>query len=347
MSRIAVVTAAQPFAGGGHLEIARSVVSALREAGHGADLVLTPQNRFGRQGAAYLATWLTDVGMAQDGARTDEVITLRYPAYAVRHQTHVCWLAHRMREYYDLWEEFLPTLTPAQRVKERVRRRLIHAADRYCLTRRVHRLFAQSETIRRRLERWGRIPSTVLLPPPPPRAYRCDAYGDYVFAVSRLVPSKRLDLLIRALARPAAEGVRCVIAGEGEQEAALRTLIDSLDLGRRVTLVGRVDEATLVDHLAHCRAVCFPTRDEDYGLVTAEALSSRKPVVTCTDSGGPLDLVRDGVEGFVCAPTPEALATAIGRLAADEALACRMGDAGWLATRSLTWPRVVEQLVMV
>ena len=66
----------------------------------------TPQNRFGRQGAAYLATWLTDVGMAQDGGRIDQVITLRYPAYAVRHDAHVCWLNHRMREYYDLWDRF-------------------------------------------------------------------------------------------------------------------------------------------------------------------------------------------------------------------------------------------------
>ena len=44
----------------------------------------------------------------------------------------------------------------------------------------------------------------MLLPPPPPRPYRCDGYGDYIFAVSRLTPLKRLDLLIRALALPAA-----------------------------------------------------------------------------------------------------------------------------------------------
>ena len=43
--------------------MARALVQALREEGHEAALVLTPQNRFGRQGAAYLATWLTDVGL--------------------------------------------------------------------------------------------------------------------------------------------------------------------------------------------------------------------------------------------------------------------------------------------
>jgi glycosyltransferase involved in cell wall biosynthesis len=337
MRRIAVVTSGQPFGGGGHLVIAQGLVQALREAGHQADVVLTPQNRFGRQAAAYLAAWLTDVGLSQDGGRIDQVVTLRYPAYAVRHDAHVCWLTHRMREYYDLWEGLAATLTPAQRVKEGIRRRLIHAADRHFLTRRVKRLFVISGTIEHRLRTWGGIPSTVLHPPPLQRPYRCDGYGDYVFAVSRLTPLKRLDLLVRALAHPDAAGVRCVIAGDGEQAGELKGLVAALGLDARVTLAGEIGPAQLVDHLARCRAVCFPARDEDYGFVT----------VTCTDSGGPLELVRDGVEGLVTAPTPAGLAAALGRVAANEPLASRMGEAAWTAAGALSWPRVVERLVMV
>lgn len=347
MSRIAVVTSGLPFGGGGHLVLADGLVQALREAGHRAEVVLTPQNRFGRQGAAYLATWLTDVGMAQDGGRIDQVVTLRYPAYAVRHDAHVCWLTHRMREYYDLWPRFSATLTPAQLVKEGVRRRLIHSADRYCLTRHVDRLFVISATIQRRLDAWGRIPSDVVHPPPLPRPYRCDGYGDFVFAVSRLTPLKRMDLLVRALARPAAAGVRCVIAGDGEEAAALRALVRTLGLEPRVELVGAIGSSQLVDYLARCRALCFPAADEDYGFVTAEAFASRKPVVTCTDSGGPLELVHDGVEGLVSEPSPDALAVALARVAGDESLSCRMGEAAWRAVSALTWPRVVERLVMV
>ena len=347
MSRIAVVTSGQPFGGGGHMVIADGLVLALGEAGHCAHLVVTPQNRFGRQGAAYLAAWLTDVGMAQDGGRIDQVITLRYPAYAVRHDVHACWLNHRMREYYDLWEGFSASLTPRQRIKEGLRRRLIHAVDRRCLTRRVGRLFVISATIQRRLERWGRIASDVMHPPPPPRPYRCEGYGDYLFAVSRLTPLKRMDLLIRALAQPAASGVRCVIAGGGEQAGELRALVRSLGLDARVSLVGEIDGEQLVEHLGRCRAVCFPARDEDYGFVTVEAFASRKPVITCTDSGGPLELVRDGVEGIVAAPTPEALGLAVAQVAADERLAARMGEAGWKVSSTLTWQRVVERLVMV
>jgi glycosyltransferase involved in cell wall biosynthesis len=347
MSRIAVVTSGQPFGGGGHLVIAQGLVHALREAGHQADVVVTPQNRFGRQGAAYLAAWLTDVGMSQDGGRIDQVVTLRYPAYAVRHHAHVCWLTHRMREYYDLWEDFSATLTDAQRAKERIRKGLIHAADRHFLTRRVKRLFVISGTVERRLRAWGGIASTVLHPPPPPRPYRCDGYGDYIFAVSRLTPLKRLDLLVRALAHPNAAGVRCVIAGDGEQAGELRYLIRALQLGSRVTLAGEIGPEQLVDHLARCRAVCFPARDEDYGFVTVEAFASRKAVITCTDSGGPLELVHDGVEGFVTPPTADALASALARVAGDESLSSRMGEAAWSAANALSWPRVVERVVMV
>ena len=69
-------------------------------------MVLTPQNRFGRQGAAYLATWFTDVGLGDHNKAVDQVISLRYPSYAVRHPNHVVWLNHTMREYYDQWEAF-------------------------------------------------------------------------------------------------------------------------------------------------------------------------------------------------------------------------------------------------
>jgi glycosyltransferase involved in cell wall biosynthesis len=347
MARIAVVTSGLPFGGGGHLVIVRSLVQALREAGHQADAVVTPQNRFGRQAAAYLATWLTDVGVGQDGARIDQVVTFRYPSYAVRHDAHVCWLNHRMREYYDLWDGFSASLTPAQAVKERIRRSLIHSADRWLLTRNVDVLFAQSATIAARLQRFGGVAARVLHPPPPPRAYRCDGYGDYLFAVSRLTPLKRLDLVVRALARPEASGVRCVIAGDGECRSDLEDLVRTLGLESRVTLVGEVDSDQLVEHLARCRAVCFPARDEDYGFVTVEAFAAGKAVVTCTDSGGPAELVHEGVEGFVTEPTAEALAPALARLASDQALAERMGEAGLQAVSRMTWSAVVERLVIV
>jgi glycosyltransferase involved in cell wall biosynthesis len=344
--KVAVVTSSPPLAEGGHLVIARSVVEALREAGHDAGLMVTPQNRFGRQASSYVATWLTDVGVAHDGSRIDHVISFRYPSYAVRHPRHVVWLNHRMREYYDLWDRFQATLSWKGRQKERLRRAAIHRVDTYLLTRRVTRVFAQSATIQRRLQRFGGIPADVLYPPAPPRPYRCDGYGAELFAVSRLTPLKRIDLLVRALAEPAAAGVRCTIAGDGEEAARIRQLVRDHGLESRVTLLGAVDAASLVAHLASCRAVVFPAFEEDYGLVTVEAFASGKAVVTCRDSGGPAELVRDGESGLICDPTPGSLAAAMGRLAADQALAERLGAGAAALSMDITWPRTIERLLL-
>lgn len=347
MSRVAVVTSNPPFAEGGHLVIARAVVQALRDAGHEADLVLTPQNRFGRQAAAYAANWLTDVGIDAFGRKIDQVISFRFPSYAVRHERHVCWLNHTMREYYDLWPRLIAGLGRKGRFKEGVRKRIIHAADRYLLSHNVTKLFVQSRTIQRRVEELGGVRSTVLHPPPPQRAYRCDGYGDYLFAVSRLTPLKRFDLLLQALARPEAQGVRCVLAGEGEEETRLRHMVRELGLEARVQMIGRVDSPALVEHLAKCRAVAFVPYDEDYGFVTVEAFVARKPVITCTDSGGPIELVRDGVTGTVAAPEPATLAAAIARVMCDQGAAERMGAMAFEAASVLTWEHSVRQLLIV
>jgi glycosyltransferase involved in cell wall biosynthesis len=346
VSRIAVVTSSPPFAEGGHLVIARSLIQALREAGHEADLVTTPQNRFGRQGAAYLANWLTDVGVDALGRSVDQVISFRFPSYAVRHDRHVCWLNHTMREYYDLWPRLIAGLGRKGRLKEGTRRALIQAVDRYLLTKNVTKLFAQSETIRKRLSVLKGVRAEVLYPPPPQRAYRCDAYDDYLFAVSRLTGLKRFDLLLRALAEPDAHGIRCVIAGEGEDEPKLRTLIRELGLDSRVQMIGRVDGQQLVEQLARCRAVCFIPFDEDYGFVTVEAFAAAKPVVTCSDSGGPTELVHHGENGFIAAPGPKTLAAALARVMHDPATAERMGAAGAAFAKTLTWERTIPRLLL-
>src|SRR5262249_32023302 len=80
------------FVRGGPLVIAEETCAALRRAGHLAEILITPQNRFGRQLSAYAATWLTDVGETADGHPVDQVISFRFPSYAVRHPRHVCWL---------------------------------------------------------------------------------------------------------------------------------------------------------------------------------------------------------------------------------------------------------------
>ena len=343
--RILVVTSGALFVRGGHLAIAEETAAALRRAGYLAEVLVTPQNRFGRQAAAYLSTWMTDVSQTADGHPVDQVISLRFPSYAVRHPRHVCWLNHRMREYYDLWERFVRGLGRRGRLKEGVRRQAFHTVDHWLLTRNVTRLLAQSRTIQDRLRRFGNIPSEVLYPPPPERAYRTDGYGDYLFAVSRLHPLKRLGLLVEAAALMKDRTLRIRIAGEGEEGPRLAERIAELGLRDRVFLLGPVSEADLVEHYARCRAVYFAPWNEDYGFVTLEAFRSGKAVLTAPDSGGPAELVEHEGNGLVAASTPEAMAAPLDRLAAERGLAERLGEAARRSAARFTWPATVESLV--
>ncbi len=186
----------------------------------------------------------------------------------------------------------------------------------------------------------------MLYPPPPKRDYRHDYYGDYLFGVSRLSPLKRFDLVLRALAEPIAAGIKCVIAGEGAELDRLMNLRSHLELDHRVQLVGRLDEAGLIEHLARCRAVVFPPWNEDYGFVTVEAFMCGKPVITCHDSGGPSELVRDGENGLVTASTPEALAAAMRRVMDDRHEAMRMGESGARQASAMTWADAIQKLLL-
>jgi len=344
--RIAVVTSDVPFVEGGHLTIARATVRALQEGGHEATLITTPQNRFGRNIRAYLATRLTDVGVDGLGRPIDQVISFRFPSYAVQHRCHVCWLNHRLREYYDLWPMLRSQLGWKGRLKESLRRWLIHRLDGALLKHSVTKLYAQSRTIQWRLRRWGNIPSEVLYPPPPQRDYRTEAYQNTILAVSRLQKLKRLDLLVAAMEHVRHKGLRAVIIGDGPERKNLVRQVKEAGLEKQISLLGAADEETILRHYGRCLAVFFCPQQEDYGLVTVEAFASGKAVITARDSGGPAELVRDGQTGFVVDPSPAAVAGKIDQLASSPRLAEKMGRQAYLAVSGMTWEKTVRRLVL-
>lgn len=344
--RIAVVTSDVPFVEGGHLTIARSTVRALNEFGHQADLILTPQNRFGRQIRAYIANRFTDVEEDGLGRIIHQVISFRFPSFAVKHPVHVCWLNHRLREYYDLWEILSSQLSFKGKIKESIRKRIIHVLDTYLLKHNVKKLYAQSKTIQNRLKKWGNIPSEVLYPPPPQRNYHTDAYENFIFSVSRLQNLKRVDLLIEAFRYVQNKNVRALIIGEGSEDKNLQRKIQEYGLEKRVVLMGGVSEVSVLDHYAKCRAVFFAPLREDYGFVTGEAFASRKPVITTFDSGGPAELVTDGQTGFTVQANPEKIAEKIDDLAENQALAEKLGANAHDFISLLTWEKTVKKLVI-
>ncbi len=222
----------------------------------------------------------------------------------------------------------------------------LHHLPLLALAHGVTKLFAQSETIRERLRRWGDIPSEVLYPPPPQRPYRREAPGNYVFSISRLHKLKRLDLLVEAFRYVRDGNLQARIAGDGPEMEPLAAKIRELGFENRIRLLGRADEEMLVAQYAGALAVYFCPLNEDYGLVTPEAFASGKPVITARDSGGPAELVRDGETGYIVAPDPREVAAKLDALAGDKALAERMGAAAYEFVSGMTWEKAVGKLIL-
>jgi glycosyltransferase involved in cell wall biosynthesis len=321
--------------------IAEETVAALRRAGHEAEIFQTPTNRFGRQFDAYRATALTDVSAGADGRPIDRIVTLRYPAFALRHPNHIVWLTHTMREYYDLWETTIAGFGSRGRFKETLRRWWIHRLDRRLLTDNARRLFTISRTVTARLRSHIGVDSEPIHPPAPDRRYQLLGHEPFVLGVSRLHALKRFDVLIRALRH--APSLRVVIAGEGEAEGGLRALAGAMGVADRVEFRGAVSEAEKLELLGRCRAVFFAPWNEDYGFVTLEAMSSGKPVITAPDSGGPTELVEDGRNGWVVAGD-DALGARLQRLALSAAEAEAMAAACFATAAEHSWDRVAQRL---
>jgi glycosyltransferase involved in cell wall biosynthesis len=341
--RVLVITSDVPFVEGGHRVIARALCKALQNAGHQSEVWTTPQNRFGHQLKAYLATWLMDISESGDGLPVDHVISLRFPSYAVRHNRHSCWLNHRMREYYDLWESYSKKLYKRQFIKESIRRKLIFTADKFLLGPKRIRLFAQSKNIQGRLSRFGDHDSELLYPPPPERNYHEGPFPKTILSVGRLHPLKRPELLIRSFALMD-KSWKLVIAGRGQEAVELKELAQSLGVAGRIDWKHEADDEELCGLYANCRAVFYGPVDEDYGMVPVEAYASGKPVITCFDSGGAKEWVEGDVCGSIAEPDPKAVAEAL-ELYANEETARKFGEVGRERVSKITWDSIIKKLL--
>ncbi|WP_136067577.1 glycosyltransferase [Modicisalibacter radicis] len=164
---------------------------------------------------------------------------------------------------------------------------------------------------------------------------------DYLFTVSRLDGPKRIDLLLRAFLRSEAD-IELRIAGTGPQEAELKALAGD---DPRVRFLGFVRDSEIVAQYRDALAVPFLPFDEDYGLITVEAMGAGKAVITCTDAGGVNEFVEHGVTGWSVEPTERALAEALSEAAADRARTRRMGDNARARVAHVNWRQTVDHLL--
>jgi hypothetical protein len=306
--RIAITTHQVPFVYGGGEALAEGLKAACIEAGHQADIVSMP---FTREPPAELErqieSWQS-LRFERMWVRPDHVIALKFPAYLAPYPRQSVWLLHQLRDAYELAD---PSRLQADADFARVTAR-VRELDRRVLGETAARggLYTIAKNVSRRLEKL-----------------------------------KRQDLLIEAMSLTRGRAI-AVIAGDGTMRDAYERRIEELGVGSKVKLRGAVSREELLAWYANSLAVFFGPHDEDYGYVALEAMLAARAVITCTDSGGPLEFVRDGDTGLVIEPDAQDLAAAIDRLAADAPSARRLGEGGRerYAALGISWDAVVEKL---
>jgi glycosyltransferase involved in cell wall biosynthesis len=167
----------------------------------------------------------------------------------------------------------------------------------------------------------------------------------FVF-LGRISPAKGVAWLLRALQQVSVP-IHVDIAGEGDQELAMRELCKDLQLDDRVTFHGWVDRQQVEALIRQARAIVFPSIwHEPGGTIAFEAMVQSRPVIMSRVGGMP-EVVLDEVNGLLADPNDIAgLAACIERLAIDGALAQSMGEAGRkMATEQYALSIHIEKLM--
>ncbi|MCA9973657.1 MAG: glycosyltransferase family 1 protein [Anaerolineales bacterium] len=166
-----------------------------------------------------------------------------------------------------------------------------------------------------------------------------DVAAPLLLFVSRLSPEKRADWLLPVL--QALPQARLAIVGDGPARPALEKLF----AGTRTVFTGYLHGESLARAYAAADVFVFPAANETLGNVVLEAMASGLPVVAAR-SGGPLDVMVDGHNGWTFAPDDgEGLVTAVRRLLADPAAARALGQNARQQMEARSWARVFDTLL--
>lgn len=341
--KILLLTVDSPFIRGGAEIMLDQLHNALYDIGHKVEIIRLPFTYGSSSNISAAMDYFERLDLTKlDAGSADRIISLKFPTYYAYQETGRVWLMHQHRPFYDLWDDAADHPESARALRQET----VEKDTRY-LSQYEH-VFTISQNVSKRLQKYNGVASQPIYQPPQ-CAERFNATDNlpFIFCPSRIESLKRQELLIRAMPHVRSTMV-AVIAGTGGQYLAMCELAKELGVSDRIMFTGEISQEELIRYYGLCRGVFFAPFDEDYGFVTLEAMLSAKPVVTCTDSGGPLEFVNDGVNGFIVMPEPLQIAAAIDRLGNEPALAKRMGQNGLSLYQAmqLSWPAIADRLVV-
>ena len=323
-----------------------NLARAVKSAGHECEVITMPF-RFSPpdQVLRSMDVWETEDLNSLNGYGIDRLICMRFPTWYAKHDNKVCWILHQHRAVYDLWDT--PFSGGLESTKEGIALRDAITQRDTASLRDCRKIFTNSKLVSDRLARYNQLASKPLYHPPPiaDKLYT-DEPESYILATGRLESLKRVDLLIDAM-QHVHQPVVALITGEGGQKQVLQRRIEEQGLGHKVRLLGKVSLEELLRLYAKCLGVFFGPYEEDMGYITLEAMLAAKPVITCTDSGGPLEFVVHRETGVVVTPDAYEVAAAIDDLCSNRRRAAAWGNAGLHRYQELgiSWDHVLESLL--
>ncbi len=342
LKKIAICSTQVPFNYGGAEILVEELDRQLKMRDFQSEIVRIPFKWYPKQQLVNQALMWRMLDLTEsNGEKIDRVICTKYPTYVLDHPDKICWLFHQHRQIYDLlgteysyFQDTMEDFTYIQQIKNIDNNTLAEA----------RKIFTISQNVSGRLKNYNGLDSEPLYPPTKyEQKYYNNSYGDYVFVAGRLDPLKRLDLMIKAM-KFTHKQIKFIIAGKGSQEAELKKLAKKTGVSDRVIFKGFVTDEELLDLYANCFAVYFSPLDEDYGFITVEAFKSRKPVITTVDSGGVLEFVEDGKNGFITANDPGEIAQKANALYDNKKMCSEFGESGYNRVEKIAWDQVIEKL---
>lgn len=342
--KIALCSSFVPFIHGGARNIVEWLQPMLEEQGHQVERVYLPEiddpDLLFQHMMSY--RWV-------DLEAADRIICFRPQAHLIPHPHKILWFIHHIRAFYDLWDS--PYRGFPNDAKHRGIRDALRAVDDAGL-REAKTIFANSRVVSDRLKTYNNIESEVLYPPVfQSERFHCAGFNDEIVYVCRLEHHKRQHLLVEAM-RHTKTPVRLRLSGTSataDYPKDLSQRIAELDLAERVILDSRwISEEEKVEQIANCLAAAYLPLDEDsYGYPSVEASHASKPILTVFDSGGVLELVQNGINGYVTEASPEALGDAMDRLYLDRVKTEEMGRNAHdrLAELNISWSHVLQRLL--
>jgi glycosyltransferase involved in cell wall biosynthesis len=204
-------------------------------------------------------------------------------------QLHLCYCHSPIRYAWDLQHQYLREAGLERGLRSLVVRYLLHRIRLwdYRTAAGVDRFIANSRFVARRIAKVYGRESAVIHPPVDTGGFAPSPAGgareDFYVTASRLVPYKRIDLIVEAFA--AMPGRRLVVIGDGPEMPRVRARS-----APNVTLLGQQPAEVLRDHLQRARGFVFAA-EEDFGIAPLEAQAAGTPVIAF-GKGGVLETIR-------------------------------------------------------